>query len=95
MGMMTATEFAKNIKKTLDRLEFGGEEIIVTRNNQAIARIIPGSHHMTALEAMADIYQTLPPDVAKDWLKESRLRGKLSEEISDPWARRSGSGLHI
>jgi antitoxin (DNA-binding transcriptional repressor) of toxin-antitoxin stability system len=85
MGMMTATEFAKNIKKTLDRLEFGGEEIIVTRNNQAIARIIPGSHHMTALEAMADIYQTLPPDAAKDWLKESRLRGKLSEEIRDPW----------
>ncbi len=35
MGMMTATEFAKNIKKTLDRLEFGGEEIIVTRNNPA------------------------------------------------------------
>jgi hypothetical protein len=40
---------------------------------------------MTALEAMADIYQTLPPDAAKDWLKESRLHGKLSEEIRDPW----------
>jgi antitoxin (DNA-binding transcriptional repressor) of toxin-antitoxin stability system len=85
MGIMTATEFAKNIKKTLDRLEFGGEEIIITRNNQEIARIIPGSHHMTALEAMADIYQTLPHDAAKDWLKESRLHGKLSEEIRDPW----------
>ena len=50
MGIMTATEFAKNIKKTLDRLEFGGEEIVITRNNNKIARLIPGSAHMTALE---------------------------------------------
>ena len=85
MGTMTATEFAKNIKKTLDRLEFGGEEIIVIRNNHKIARLIPGSHHLTALEAMADLYQTLPPDAASDWAKESRMRGKLSEEIRDPW----------
>ena len=56
MGIMTATEFAKNIKKTLDRLEFGGEEIIITRNNHKIARVIPGAAHMTALEAMADLY---------------------------------------
>lgn len=85
MGTMTATEFAKNIKKTLDRLEFGGEEIIVIRNNHKIARLIPGSHHMTALEAMADLYHTLPPDAAEDWAKESRMHGKLSEEIRDPW----------
>ena len=64
MGTMTATEFAKNIKKTLDRLEFGGEEIIVIRNNHKIARLMPGSHHLTALEAMADLYQTLPSDAA-------------------------------
>ena len=40
---------------------------------------------MTALKAMADIYLTLPPGAAKDWLKESRLHGMLSEEIQDPW----------
>ena len=43
MTTMTATEFAKNIKKTLDRLEFGREEIILVRNNHKIARIIPGT----------------------------------------------------
>jgi hypothetical protein len=40
---------------------------------------------MTALEAMADIYQTLPPDAAKGWHKDSRLPGKLSKEMRDPW----------
>jgi antitoxin (DNA-binding transcriptional repressor) of toxin-antitoxin stability system len=85
MGIMTATEFAKNLKRALDRVEFGGEEIIIVRNNHKIARLIPGPPHMTALEAMADLYRTLPPDAAEDWLKESRLPGKLSEELRDPW----------
>lgn len=85
MGIMTATEFAKNLKRALDRVEFGGEEIIIVRNNHKIARLIPGPPHMTALEAMADLYRTLPPDAAEDWLKESRLPGKLPEELLDPW----------
>jgi hypothetical protein len=25
---------------------------------------------MTAIEAMADLYRTLPPDAAEDWLKD-------------------------
>ena len=86
MGTMTATEFAKNIKKSLDRVEFGGEEIIIIRNNHKIARIIPGSPHMTAIEAMADLYQTLPPEAAKDWIGESRIPVRLSDELRDPWA---------
>jgi antitoxin (DNA-binding transcriptional repressor) of toxin-antitoxin stability system len=85
MGIMTATEFAKNIKKTLDRLEFGGEEIIIIRNNHKIARLIPGSPHMTALEAMADLYRTLSPEAAADWLEESRMPARLRDELRDPW----------
>lgn len=85
MGIMTATEFAKNLKKALDRLEFGGEEIIIIRNRHKIARIIPGTPHMTALEAMADLYQTLPPEAAKDWVEDNRVPGKLSEEMRNTW----------
>ena len=86
MAIMTATEFAKNIKKTLDRLEFGREEIILVRNNHKIARIIPGTPHLTAIEAMADIYRTLAPEAAEGWLEDSRLEGKLAAEMRDPWA---------
>ncbi len=85
MGTMTATELAKNLKNALNRIEFGGEEIIITRNNHKIGRLIPGSPHMTALEAMADIYRTLPPDAAEGWIKESRNLSKLSEQVRDPW----------
>ena len=83
MGTMTATEFARNIKKSLDRVEFGGEEIIIVRNTHKIARIIPGSPHLTALEAMADLYQTLAPDAATDWVKDSRIPARLSDEMRD------------
>lgn len=41
---------------------------------------------MTALEALADLYRTLPPDAAKDWLDESRMPATLSEELRDPFA---------
>ena len=40
---------------------------------------------MTALEALADLYRTLPPDAAKNWLDESRMPATLSEEIRDPF----------
>ena len=68
MATITVTEFAKNLKKVLDRVEFGGEEIIIVRSNHKIARLIPGSPHMTALEAMADLHRTIPPGAARDWL---------------------------
>ncbi len=41
---------------------------------------------MTATEAMADIYRTLPHEAAKDWLEDSRLGGKFAAEMRDPWA---------
>ena len=85
MLSMTATEFARNIKRTLDRIEFGGEEIIIIRNKHPIARILPGSPHLTALDAMADLYQTLQPEAAADWLADSRIPGTLADELRDPW----------
>ena len=39
----------------------------------------------TALEALADLYRTLPLDAARDWLDESRMPATLSEELRDPW----------
>jgi len=65
MTIMTTTEFAKNIKKTLDRLEFGGEEIILVRNKNKIARIIPGSPHLTAIEALGDDIRVRLPHQAR------------------------------
>jgi hypothetical protein len=43
---------------------------------------------MTALEAMADLYRTIPEIAGHDWLQDSRktdLGETLAAESRDPW----------
>jgi len=44
---------------------------------------------MNALEAMADLYRTLPEEAAAGWEKDSRgagLKGnRLARGVRDPW----------
>ena len=84
MVRMTVTDFAKNLKSAFDMIEFKGEEIILIRNKHQIARIIPGNTHMTALEALADVYKTLPEEAGVSWVSDSRIHGTL-EETKDVW----------
>ena len=87
MRTVTATELARNLRAVLDAVEFRGEEIAVVRNQLPIARILPGAPRLTALEAMADLYRTLPEDAAATWLGDSREAGSGSvDEMDDPWA---------
>ena len=65
-------------------IEFKGEEIVILRNRHKIARIIPGTPHMTALETLADLYRTLPDEAAGTWLSDSKTPGTL-DEMRDPW----------
>jgi antitoxin (DNA-binding transcriptional repressor) of toxin-antitoxin stability system len=46
----------------LDRLAIEGEEIVIERNREQVARLLPGPGRQTALQAMADLYRTLPED---------------------------------
>ena len=88
MKTITATELARNLRQVLDRLAVGGEEIVIERNHQMVARILPGTSRQTALEAMADLYRTLPADAATGWLESGRkaLGNKLDKDVRDPWA---------
>lgn len=78
MKTMTVTEFSRNLKSVFDRIEYQGEEIVLIRNQHPIARIVPGGMHMNALEAMGDLYQTLPEDAASHWLEDSRMPDRLN-----------------
>jgi len=74
----------------LDRLAIEGEEIVIERNREQVARLLPGPARQTALEAMADLYRTLPEDAAATWEADSR-RGRwkgsrLDKGVRDPWA---------
>lgn len=83
----TTTDLIRNFPVYLDTVETRGEEIAIVRDNREVARLIPGPIHQTALEAMADIYRTLPEAAAATWLSDSRDKNdSFGEEIRDPWA---------
>jgi antitoxin (DNA-binding transcriptional repressor) of toxin-antitoxin stability system len=87
---MTATELARNLSEILDRLAVEREEIVIERNHRQVARLIPGPGRLTALEALADLYRTLPDDSAATWEADSRAGGlggeRLPKGVRDPWA---------
>jgi len=70
---ITATELARNLRRVLDRLAVEGEEIVIERNGEPVARLVPSPARQTALEAMADLYRTLPKEAAATWEADSRL----------------------
>ncbi len=87
MRTITATELARNLRQILDHMVSGGEEIVIERNHQQVARMIPGAARQTALQAMADLYRTLPEKAAVDWEKDSRslTEETVAEGTRDPW----------
>jgi len=72
MLQITSTELARKFKQMMNLVEFQGEELVIIRNNHQVARIIPGPATMTALEAMSDIYRTLPEDADATWVMDSK-----------------------
>ncbi len=85
MKTITATELARNLRQVLDRLVTEGEEVIIERNHRQIARLVPGPGRQTALEAMADLYRTLPPAAAAGWLEDAQ--GDTGAETLDDGVR--------
>jgi len=87
MRTITATEAARNFSHLLDLMERGDEEIIITRNRHAVARLLPGGARMTALEAFSDLYRTIDDKDGEAWLKDMETMDRpLTEELRDPWA---------
>lgn len=70
-----------------DLVEFKREELHIIRNNHQVARIVPGPATMTALEALGDLYRTIPDDAASEWVSDGK--GSSEDTLSalrDPWA---------
>jgi prevent-host-death family protein len=87
MRTISATEAARNFSRVLDLLEHESEEIVVVRNNHPIAKLVPGAPRLTALEALADLYATLPDQEAARWLRDSRrMHRRGRRQLRDPWA---------
>ena len=88
MTRVTATELGRNLRRALDRVVFEREELLVVRNHEEIARIVPGPGTQTATQAMADLYAVLAPDAGAEWCADARSLESTSpaDDLRDPWA---------
>ncbi|MGC1955392.1 MAG: type II toxin-antitoxin system Phd/YefM family antitoxin [Gammaproteobacteria bacterium] len=88
MKTITSTELARNLRQILDQLATEGGEVVIERNRRPVACIVGVTPRQTALQAMADLYRTLPEDAAASWEQDSRLAlgGEHTESgVRDPW----------
>ena len=86
MKTITATEAARSFSRVLDMMENGTEEIVIVRNDRPVAKLVPGTPQMTALEALSDLYRTLPDQEGASWLKDAKKRDRRwRKEARDPW----------
>ena len=72
MKTLTATELARNLRRILDGVEHGHEEIVITRDGRPVAKLAPHVRSITALEAMGDIYGLLSDEEGAAWLEDAR-----------------------
>ena len=85
MIIMSVTDFARNLKSALNKVEVAGEEIVLVRNKRRIGRIVPGEPFMTATEAMGDLCGILSDDAAEGWIESGRDSRTLGDESRDEW----------
>jgi antitoxin (DNA-binding transcriptional repressor) of toxin-antitoxin stability system len=88
MKTMTVTQVSRNFREVMDGVEGAGEEVVLTRNRRAIARIVPEPAEQTALQVLGDLYRTLD-EATGNALAEAVARGKLADTVADlrnPWA---------
>ena len=87
---ISATELARNLSRVLDQLVAEGGEVVIERNSRCVARLTAAPAHQTALEAMGDLFRTLPEDAAAGWEADSRRYtpkgATLAKGVRDPWA---------
>ena len=82
MQKISATEFARNLLKALDRMGKSGEGCIVELGQYQAVKLSPVPEGRSAQVVMADLYRVLPDGGGDAWLKDSRT---LADEVLDPW----------
>jgi len=81
--VMSVTEFARNMKEVLDRIEFRGEEVHLVHTLKRVIKLSPDTMGATADEVFGDIQGSLPESATLMWLLDSRIGG-FREETRDP-----------
>ena len=69
MKQMTIAETARKFHQVIQKVETRGEEFVVVRRAQPVARIVPEPPPQTALEVMGDLYGRLDDRAGAVWLR--------------------------
>ena len=94
MKQMTISETARKFHEVIQEVEADGEEFVVVRNTQPVARIIPEPPPQTALEVMSDLYGILDEETGEAWLaaiefqkkKQRKVKKGSLAELRNAWA---------
>ena len=89
MKRLTVTEVARNFSAIIDKVEAEQEDVILVRNQKAVARLVPDPPAQNALEVLGDLYRTLDNSTASALARAVRSsrkgrRGTL-KELRNPW----------
>ena len=87
MQKITATEFARNLRKVIDRVCETGEEFVVERGRRPVVKVSAVPERQTAQEVLGDLFRVLPDGFGDDWLRDARHGSEgLKDDVRDPWA---------
>ena len=86
MTVVSTAELERDLKAILERLGRGGEEVVVVRDDHAIARMLPGTPAMTAREFLGDLHAIVTDEEGEEWLRDMKgLDRTLAEDIRARW----------
>lgn len=89
MKTLSVTEVARNFSAVMDGVERDQEEIVLMRNQKAIARLVPESPAQNAIEVLGDLYRTLDDKAADALVKAigraNKGKGKTLNALRNPW----------
>ncbi|MBM4032037.1 MAG: type II toxin-antitoxin system Phd/YefM family antitoxin [Planctomycetes bacterium] len=86
MASVTVDELSGKLRTILDEVERSGEEVVIMRNDHAVARLVPATRGMTAREFFGDMPGTLTYEEGEALLRDIKEMDRfLDQRISDPW----------
>lgn len=84
--VVTLDELSKSLRRILEDVERSGEEVVIMRDERAVARLFPETPGMTAREFFGDLPGMLTEEEGAAWLRDAReLDQVLDQGIRDPW----------
>ncbi len=86
MTVVTVEELPTKLRRILEEVENSGEEVVIMRDDHAVARLLPAIQGMSAREFFGDLPGLLTDEEGDALLRDIREMDRvLDQGIRDPW----------